>query len=53
MSPNNLCMNVNFLTRQVGSHKSRSCEQRHAYGQYELFCVLSAVKLDDSATRIK
>ena len=35
-----------------GSYKPWNSEQQHVYGRYKVFCVLSALKLDDKAFRI-
>ena len=35
-----------------GSYKPWNSEQQHVYGRYKVFRVLSAVKLDDKASRI-
>ena len=41
-----------FLTSWQHTCKLWNHEQQHAYGHYEVYCVLSAVKLDNKASRI-
>ena len=51
------CTVTQFASESVGfcsfgSYKPWNSEQQHGYGRYKVFCVLSAVKLDDNASRI-
>ena len=51
------CTATQFASESVGfcsfgSYNPWNSEQQHVNGRYKVFCVLSAVKLDNKASRI-